>query len=124
MAEGTPYTELPKRDLYRSLIVHEIVHGIMHQNLKRPAASQAAYEYPAYALQIASLPSDVRDKLLGQFRAEQGQASWFSTTPFSPFDPYFFAVRAYEHFKSAANGCAQLHVLLDGQAAFVPNLPP
>ena len=124
MAEGTPYTELPKRDLYRSLIVHEIVHGIMHQNLKRPAASHAAYEYPAYALQIASLPSDVRDKLLRAIPGGAGSGELVFNDAILSFDPYFFAVRAYEHFKSAANGCAQLHVLLDGEAPFIPLLPP
>ena len=124
LAEGTPYTELPRRDLYRSLIVHEIVHGIMHQNLKRPATSHAAYEYPAYALQVASLPSDARDKLLSAIPsgARPGELVFNDAILF--FDPYFFAVRAYEHFKSAANGCAQLHVLLDGEAPFITLLPP
>ena len=64
LVKDTPYAQLPQRDFYRSLIVHEVVHGIMHQNLKWQPASHAAYEYPAYALQIASLPSSVRDKFL------------------------------------------------------------
>ena len=52
LVKGTPYEELPLDDFYRSLVVHEVVHGTLHQNLKRPATSHAAYEYPAYALQI------------------------------------------------------------------------
>ena len=52
LVKDTPYASLPQRDFYKSLIVHEVVHGIMHQNLKRPASTHAAYEYPAYALQI------------------------------------------------------------------------
>ena len=124
LAEGTPYTELPQRDLYRSLIVHEIVHGIMHQNLRRPAASHAAYEYPAYALQVASLPSDVRDKLLRAIPDSARSGELVLSDAILFFDPYFFAVRAYAHFKSAANECAQLHVLLDGEAPFIRLLPP
>src|SRR5262245_8638079 len=58
LVKGTPYAELPERAFYRSLIVHEVVHGIMHQNQTRQPTSHAALEYPAYALQIASLPVD------------------------------------------------------------------
>ena len=124
LAEGTPYAELPQRDFYRSLIVHEVVHGIMHQNLKRRASSHAAYEYPAYALQVESLPPDVRDTFLRSVpnRAKPGELVFNDAILL--FDPFFFAVHAYEHLNSATDGCAQLHALLDGQAAFVPNLPP
>jgi hypothetical protein len=124
LAEGTPYAELPQRDFYRSLIVHEVVHGVMHQNLKRSATSHAAYEYPAYALQMDSLPPDVRDRFLSAIpnRARSGELVLNDAILF--FDPFFFAVHAYEHLKSAADGCAQLHALLEGNASFVPNLPP
>ena len=123
LAAGTPYVELPERDLYRSLIVHEVVHGIMHQNLNQPAASHAVYEYPAYALQVASLPPDVRDKLLKAIpnRATPGRLIFTDAILF--FDPYFFAVNAYEHFNSAADGCAHLHILLNGEAPFAPIIP-
>jgi hypothetical protein len=67
LVEGTPYAALPQRDFYRSLIVHEVIHGVMHQNLKRAAASHAAYEYPAYALQIESLAPNVREDFLRSF---------------------------------------------------------
>ena len=66
LIEQTPYAALPRRDFYRSLIVHEVVHGVMDQNLKRAASSHAAYEYPAYALQIESLAPEVRDMFLGR----------------------------------------------------------
>jgi hypothetical protein len=124
LAVGTPYAELPQRDFYRSLIVHEIVHGIMHQNLKRPTSSHAAYEYPAYALQLDSLPPNVRDTFLRAVpnRAKPGELVFNDALLL--FDPFFFAVHAYEHLKSATNGCAQLHVLLDGQAPFVLYMPP
>jgi hypothetical protein len=35
------------------------------------------------------------------------------------FDPFFFAARAYEHFRASADGCAQLQALLAGDAAFI-----
>lgn len=120
LVEGTPYALLPKRDFYRSLIVHEVVHGVMHQNLKRPATSHAAYEYPAYALQIASLPSSVRDKFLASFDQQAIKADTIFSDSILLFDPYFFAASAYQHFKaSAANGCAHLTALLEGEVAFI-----
>lgn len=124
LAEGTPYAVLPQRDFYRSVIVHEVVHGIMHQNLKRPALSHAAYEYPAYALQVESLPPDVRDKLLSAVPNAVGSGELRVNDAILFFDPFLFAVRAYGHLKSATDGCAQLHALLEGQASFVPILPP
>jgi hypothetical protein len=31
LIKGTPAAKLPLRDYYRSLIVHEVVHGVMHR---------------------------------------------------------------------------------------------
>jgi hypothetical protein len=124
LVKDTPYAELPQHDFYKSLVVHEVVHGIMHQNLKRQPTSHAAYEYPAYALQIASLPSDVRNKFLQSVpnRARPGELVFNDTILF--FDPFFFAAHAYEHFKASANRCAHLRALLEGEVAFIPALPP
>lgn len=120
LVKGTPYSKLPLRDFYRSLIVHEVVHGVMHQNLKRPAASHAAYEYPAYALQIESLPTSVREAFLQSFDQTTTKAG---TTLFSDtilfFDPYYFAATAYQHFKASADGCAHLTALLEGEVPFI-----
>jgi hypothetical protein len=119
LVEGTPYAKLPQADFYKSLVVHEITHGIMHQSLRRSAASNAAYEYPAYALQIESLPSEMRDTFLRSF----DQAAIAADTIFNDtvllFDPYFFAARAYHHFKTSADQCARLTALLEGQVDFI-----
>jgi len=119
LVKDTPYAKLPQRDFYRSLIVHEVVHGVMHQNLKRPATTHAAHEYPAYALQIESLPSSVRDTFLRSFdqSALNGQFLFNDTVLF--FDPFFFAARAYHHFKASADGCAHFTALLQGEVAFI-----
>ena len=60
----------------------------------------------------------------GPFPTEQNPGEFVFNDAILLFDPFFFAVHAYEHLNSATDGCAQLHALLDGQAAFVPNLPP
>lgn len=120
LVKDTPYAKLPQRDFYRSLIVHEVIHGIMHQNLKRPATSHAAYEYPAYALQIESLPPHVREEFLQSFdqTAIKADSTIFSDAVLF-FDPYFFAASAYNHFKASTNGCAHLTALLEGEVAFI-----
>jgi hypothetical protein len=88
LVKDTPYARLPQHDFYRSLIVHEVVHGVMHQNLKRPASSHAAYEYPAYALQIEALAPHVRDAFLKSFdQAAIASKSLFSDSVLF-FDPF------------------------------------
>ena len=115
----TPYAELPRRDFYRSLIVHEVVHGVMDQNLKRPAATHAAYEYPAYALQLASLAPEVRDMFLRGLDQGAIRADALFADPVLFLDPYVFAARAYRHFNASADGCKLLNALLQGAADFI-----
>jgi hypothetical protein len=119
LVKDTPYAALPQRDFYRSLIVHEIVHGVMHQNLKRPAASHAAYEYPAYALQVESLPPQVRNTFLRSFDQTAIADKSLFNDPVLFFDPYFFAARAYHHFKASPNACTHLTALLEGEVPFI-----
>jgi hypothetical protein len=119
LVKDTPYANLPQRDFYRSLIVHEAIHGIMHQNLKRPATTHAAYEYPAYALQIESLSPHVRDTFLQSFDRTAIAGKSLFNDPVLFFDPYFFAASAYHHFKASADGCAHLTALLHGEVAFI-----
>ena len=119
LVKDTPYANLPQRDFYRSLIVHEVIHGIMHQNVKRPATSHAAHEYPAYALQIESLPSSVRDTFLRSFDQSALDSQFLFNDPVLFFDPFYFAARAWKHFKASADGCAHFIALLQGEVAFI-----
>ena len=119
LAQGTPFGELPQHEIYKSIIVHEIVHAVVHQNMKRPATSQAAYEYSAYALQIETLPPDVRSAFL-RLVADRGNGSEFLFNDIVlQADPFFFAARVYAHFKASPDGCAHLRALLEGDAAFI-----
>jgi hypothetical protein len=124
LVKDTPVAKLPLQDFYRSLIVHEVVHGVMHQNLKRPLTSHAEAEYPAYALQIESLPPDIRDRFLQSFdqAATKANTRLFNDVVLS-VDPFFFAASAYEHFKARDNGCGHLRALVEGEARFIATLP-
>lgn len=123
LVAGTPYDALPRDVFYRSLIVHELVHGVMHQNFKRQPASHAAYEYPAYVLQIASLPTVERAKFLQSIPNNTDPNAYVLNDYVLFFDPFYFAAHAYRHF-SVAGGCAHLTALLQGEVAFIPTLPP
>lgn len=115
LMEHTPYEGLPRDDFYESLVVHEVVHSIMHQNLGQRAQSEAAYEYPAYALQIASLPAPARAQFMEHFDKERiARAGPFSDTVLA-FAPYFFAARAYSHFATSPDGCAKIRALMSGE---------
>ena len=119
LVKDTPYAVLPLRDFYNSLVVHEIVHGVMHQNLKRKPSAHAAYEYPAYALQLQSMPTEVREAFLRSFDPVALRSnSLFSDTVLF-FDPYFFAARAYHHYRAAPDSCSRLTGLLSDEAAFI-----
>lgn len=112
LMQGTPYEGIPHRAFFQSLAVHEVVHSVMHQNLKQSARNQAAYEYPAYALQIASLPAEARALFLKAFDGERiRKAAPFSDTILA-FAPHFFAARAYEHFAGSPDGCERLRAIM------------
>ena len=114
-----PHTPSSAVDFYRSLIVHEVVHAVMHQNLNRRASTHAAYEYPAYALQIELLPPEVRNGFLQSFDQQAVRAASLFNDAVLLFDPFFFAARAYHHFKDATDGCAHISALLDGEVDFI-----
>lgn len=123
LVQGTPYALLPQAELYRSLIIHEVVHAVMHQNLRRKALSHAAYEYPAYVLQIASFPPAVRDRFLQTVGGSTPHTDFLFSDSVLLMDPFVFAARAYHHFSTSAKGCAHLVALLEGEAPFILRHP-
>ena len=67
LAEGTPYSALPPLEFHRSVIVHEVVHGILHQRYGRQPNTHAAYEYPAVRAAGRYLSPDAREEFLRAF---------------------------------------------------------
>jgi hypothetical protein len=124
LVADTPYARLPQTTFYKSLVVHEVVHAVLHQNYRQQPSTRAAYEYPAYALQIASMPAKERDELLASLldsRDRHGHLVFSDNILL--FDPFFFAARAYEHLSASERGCPNLHALLQGNADFVALSP-
>ncbi len=115
LMHGTPYDELPPTDFYKSLVVHEVVHSVMHQSFGSGVQTQAAYEYPAYALQIASLPPPARAQFMKAFEAERLQRPVPLSDTILAFAPYFFAARAYNNFITSSDGCLLLREAMKGK---------
>jgi hypothetical protein len=114
LMRDTPYQGLSRRAFYTSLVVHEVVHSIMHQNQPRPIASQAMYEAPAYALQIMSLSPRARAQFLAKFDSSRLNQSKRLSDLILMFDPYFFAARAYHNFRTSTDVCADLTAAVNG----------
>jgi hypothetical protein len=118
-----PYRKLSKTEFYRSLVVHEVVHALMHQNYRRQPMSRAAYEYPAYAIQLESIISRQGDGILPAGGVAGSESRVLFNDVILGFDPFYFATRAYEHFSSSVDGCATLQRLLAGEVEFIVTLP-
>lgn len=123
LTQGTPFNELRQHDFFQSLIVHEVVHAVMNQNFGQTPTSRSAHEYPAYALQLASLPAKERKKYLDSVD-EGGDGEFFFNDYVLSFNPFLFAARAYRHYASSSNSCSRLHATLTGNATFIATVPP
>ena len=119
LAARTPFAKLPLRDLYRSLIVHEVVHGVLRQSAAGQSMDQVASEYLAYGLQIATLPPTARDTFLSLvlLTAQTGDLE-FSDVMLA-LNPYFFAASSYRHLEASGDECRQIHAVIKGSATFI-----
>lgn len=122
-ARGSAFAILSPADFYRSSIVHEVVHGAMHQNQRRDPSSRAAQEYPAYALQIASLSANARETFLHAAGDGSSDDEHFHLNDMIlGFDPAYFAASAYRHFIKSRNGCEGIAALLFRDVDFIATL--
>lgn len=112
------FSALPFADFYASIVVHEIVHGVLHQNAGEYVMSHIAGEYVAYALQIASLPVDVRQLFLDALPARGNPKEFLFSDILLSLDPPLFAARAYDHFKASSDAC-QYASLLQRELDFI-----
>jgi hypothetical protein len=115
----TPYRSFAPAEFYRSMVVHEVVHAIMNQNYRRQPLSRAAWEYPAYAIQLESLAAETRESfLLTRSKSSPSDGIMLNDIMLG-FDPYLFAARAYHHLASSVSRCAKLRDLLNGDPDFI-----
>lgn len=106
--------------LYASIAAHEMTHAIFNEAASHRDLVPAAHEYVAYTIQVATLPSGVRDALLAKY-SEPPAESLFVFSPFLLYaDPERFAVAAWRHFTGAGNGCSMLDRIASENVHFPP----
>ena len=107
--------------LYESIVVHEVIHAVLWQQLdhsRNESISEIASEYVAYAFQVLSLPKADRRKLLAAFpRAPPRDLGPFNFMALQ-LEPLRFATNAYRHFTSMDNHCVFLRKIISGDVEF------
>ena len=103
------------RPLYESVVVHEVSHAIVEQNLStRRPTSRVVHEYIAYAAQLTSMAPDLREEILRRYDqpayADVNEMSWV----YYEMDPSGFGVKVYRHFRATHDPAAFLQDLLNG----------
>ncbi|MGP6086652.1 hypothetical protein [Antarctobacter jejuensis] len=117
-AADSAFLTVPKRDLFESIIVHEMVHALFSSTICGRETCLAGHEYLAYALQIDALPKQSRDQLLTAFPEVKPQGlEWFDNRTLTE-TPELFAVTAWRHFNQPAHGCDLVSGLVTGKTVF------
>lgn len=115
---GSLYGRLPAKDLYDSLIVHEMAHAHLVQSATRNKQYLLAHEYISYALQFESLPPDVgqilRDHFPQDHPVDPQELNLFTART----APIRFGVKAFLHFTQPGNGCKTLKAISMGTPIF------
>jgi len=107
--------DLPmSRALYRSLLVHELVHAVAHQAAGNVEIGRAGHEYLAYAIQLDTMEPSLRERILGRFPRRKTVTVRQLNESYLDFSSQRFAVKAYRHFTDAGNGCAFIRELVSG----------
>jgi hypothetical protein len=121
MAAGTPYATLSPVALYKSVIAHETVHAVMQQNYTRKPTSRAAYEYPAYAIQMELLTLEHNGEL--NSRLVKSRDKPLLNDLMLGLDPFVFAAHAYGYLQDDGNRCSSLRDTLADRVDFIVTLP-
>ncbi len=108
------------RNLYRSIVIHEVAHLIAIQNFTMESPSGAAQEYIAYVTQLATMPPSLRGRILANFPGEGFRASMEISSIYYMLSPQKFAIGVYRHFVRTENGAAYFRRLLTGEIRLDP----
>ncbi len=105
---GLPFDDV----LHESVFAHEVAHAVFHQHEDTIPLSPVAHEYVAYSVQLTTLPEDHRRRILDRFAVSAfTDVTQVNATLFA-FDPNGFGIKAYLHFRDAADQHAVLRSLV------------
>lgn len=113
-------TRMSHATLYASIASHEMAHAMIAEARPILDLVPTAHEYIAYAVQIETLPTAIRDTLAVTAKPSV-RADLLMFSPFLLYaDPEQFAATAWRHFSQPHNGCRFLLDILSGQVHFPP----
>lgn len=113
---GLPFDD----ELHASVFAHEVTHAVFHQHEARIPLSPAAHEYVAYSVQLTTLPVDHRRRILERFEVSPFTNVDQVSSVILAFDPNGFGIKAYLHFRDAADQHAVLRSLVSASRASPP----
>lgn len=100
--------------LYRSVVVHELAHAIADQNFGYEHPSLVVQEYIAYVAQLATMPPDVKEKILSGSAVTGYETIDEMSCIYYAMDPSGFGIKAYRHFVALPDPGEFLRHLLSG----------
>ncbi|MCB1514436.1 MAG: hypothetical protein H6876_05000 [Hyphomicrobiaceae bacterium] len=115
---GSVYRMLPPRDVYDSLVVHEVAHAIFREHVHDLNIPVSAHEYVAYAIQIASLPPEARDTFLLGFPRQTPSGFGIFNEVYLAMGPLRFGANAYRHLFKDNMSCQTIRRIAAGEADF------
>ena len=103
------------RDLYRSLIVHEVAHAVGACNFGVEFPPIEATEYVAYVTMFATMDPSLRAHALAQFPGEGYDKEAEINSTIYMLDPMRFGTQAYRHYLKPGNGREFLRAVVAGR---------
>ena len=114
--ERGPWADMPMdRELYKSLLAHEVAHAVAATNFSTPKPGVLAHEYVAYVTMFAIMAPDQRQRLLKQFPGRGFDSVNQMSTTYYLMNPLRFGVESYRHFLKQDDGKALFEGILTGQ---------
>jgi hypothetical protein len=104
------------RELYGSLIAHEVAHAVASCNFTARRPPIEATEYIAYVTMLATMEPGLRSRVLKKFPGEGFEKEIEINSMMYMLDPMRFAAQAYRHYLKPGNGREFLRAVVSGRA--------
>lgn len=105
------------RDVYRSVVSHEVAHAVATHNFRMAQPSMLAEEYVGYVVLFSTMPATYRERVLELYPDNDAADDTFLRDPaVYMIDPIRFGANAYRHYLRPGNGAAFLRAVLTGAA--------
>lgn len=105
-----------ERPMHRSIVTHEVAHAISRCHIGPRRLSLLAHEYLAYVTMFATMPPDLRDRVLAHYPGTGYDHDSQINILDYVFDPAAFGAEAYRHWVRHPDGTGFLRLVLEGRA--------